>query len=74
MGKSSRCMGHSALTVSLETFRQTCGVKEGKAAQSKDRNMLTVVGKKKQNGETRFYYERRLENVFKFPPTLSNRE
>lgn len=26
IGKSSRCMGHSALTVSLERFRQTWGV------------------------------------------------
>lgn len=49
MGKSSRCIGHSALTVSLETFRRMCGVKEGIPAQSKDRNMLTVGGEKQLN-------------------------
>lgn len=48
MGKSSRCMGHSALTVSLETFTRMCDMKEGKPAQSKDTNVLTVGEKKKK--------------------------
>lgn len=75
MGKSSRCMGHSALTVSLETFRRTCGVKEGKSAQSRDRNMLTVAGKNKnkKNCSIRFCYEQIRKRVQISPDTVQPR-